>query len=346
MSFQKLSFRKLAATACNSDSDAPITRVLLFVNGNLGDQSFFDSAQRGILEAEQELDIAAETIEAGYDSTQWEPKLSDALGRNHYDVVVLGTSDMASRLETLAPIYPSVKFIFFDDAVDRAKCANQCVNVYSMTYKQNEGAYLAGVYAAAMTTQPLPGMNPDLVIGAVGGQEIPVILDFMVGYEQGARDTSPQITVLREFAQSWNDPAKGKALAKDQYRRGADVIFQIAGGTGQGVFAAAAEEGKYAIGVDSDQATVLLATDPALAQRVLTSMMKNIDQSVSRALTLHQAGQLAYGQAEALGLAEGGVGLARNPIYDQATPEEVKQRVAMVEQKIIAGEIKVDTALK
>lgn len=350
-----MSFRKLTAvlvlvaltlplTACNSDSST--TRVLLFINGTLGDQSFFDSAQRGVLEAEQELDIAAETIEAGYDSSQWEPRLSDALSRNRYDVVVLGTGDMAALLETLAPVYPNVKFILFDSAVNPVKCANQCVNVYSMTYKQNEGAYLAGVYAAAMTTQPLPGMNPDPIIGSVGGQENPVILDFMVGYEQGARDANAQIIVLREFAHSWNDPAKGKALAKDQYRQGADLIFQIAGGTGQGVFAAAEEEGKYAIGVDSDQAMMLLATDPALAQRILTSMMKNIDQSVVRAMKLHQAGQLPYGQAEALGLAEGGVGLAHNSIYDQATPAEVKQRVATAEQKIIAGEIKVDTALK
>lgn len=336
----------LLTIACDSDSDTPTTRVLLFVNGDLGDQSFFDSAQRGVLNAEQEMDITAETIEAGYDSSLWEPRLSDALNQNRYDVVVLGTQDMTSRLETLAPVYPNVKFIFFDGAVDPAKCANQCVNVYSMSYKQNEGAYLAGVYAAAMTTQPLPGMNPEPMIGSVGGQENPVILDFMVGYEQGARDTNSQVIVLREFAYSWHDPAKGKALAKDQYRQGADLIFQIAGGAGQGVFAAAAEEGKYAIGVDSDQAMMLLATDPTLAQRILTSMVKDIDQSVVRALALHQAGQLPYGQAETLGLAEGGVSLARNPIYDQATPEEVKQRVAMAEQKIIAGEIKVDTAIK
>lgn len=320
--------------------------VLLFINGTLGDKSFFDSAQRGIDQAKQELGIQAKTIEASYDSAQWEPALVDALNNNKYDVVVLGTSDMVPYAEKLAPKYPDVKFIFFDDMVDPTKCANQCANVYSMTYKQNEGSYLAGVYAAAMTTQKLDGMNPDAVIGAVGGQQIPVILDFMVGYEQGAKSVNPQIKVLRQFADSWNDPAKGKELAKAQYSQGADIVFQIAGGTGQGVFEAAAEDGHYAIGVDSDQAAVLMQSNPAQAQRILTSMMKNVDKSVVRALKLHQEGKLPYGKAEALGLAEGGNALARNDIYNKITPDSVKKLVDDAEQKIIKGEIKVDTAMQ
>jgi basic membrane protein A len=190
-----------------------------------------------------------------------------------------------------------------------ADCApNKCENVYSILYKQNEGSYLAGVYAGAMTTQEMDGMNPDAVIGSVGGQEIPVILDFMVGYEQGAKDTNPDIQVIRQFAGGWNDPAKGKELAKAQYSQGADIVFQIAGGTGQGVFEAATEDGKYAIGVDSDQAMIIKDADPAQAERILTSMMKNVDNSLFRGLQMHLDGTAPYGTAESLGIAEGGVG--------------------------------------
>lgn len=321
-------------------------KVILFINGTLGDKSFFDSAQRGVDRAVAELGVEAKTIEASYDATQWEPSLVDAAANEDFDVMVLGTSNMIEYVQKVAPQYPDKRFIFFDDTVDYAACENKCANVYSMLYKQNEGSYLAGVYAAAMTTQTLDGINPDAIIGSVGGQEIPVILDFMVGYEQGAKDTNPDIQVIRQFADSWNDPAKGKELAKAQYSQGADIVFQIAGGTGQGVFEAAAEDGKYAIGVDSDQAMMVKDADPAQADRILTSMLKHVDNSIFRALQLHIDGKASYGAVESLGIAEGGVGLARNEIYDKHTPDAVKQMVDAAEQKITSGEIKVETAFK
>ncbi len=334
-----------ADTAAAAPAGEPL-KVLNFVNGSLGDKSFFDSANRGIERAVAELGIEADTIETSYDATQWEPALVDALENGDYDVVVLGTSNMVEYVQRLAPQYPDVRFVFYDDQVNYETCEGGCANVYSMLYKQNEGSYLAGVYAAAMTTQELDGMNPEAVIGSVGGQEIPVILDFMVGYEQGARDTNPDIQVLRQFADSWNDPAKGKELTKAQYSQGADIVFQIAGGTGQGVFEAAAEDGKYAIGVDSDQALAVADADPAQAERILTSMLKNIDNSIVRALQLHIAGELTYGQAENLGIAEGGVGLARNEFYDKNTPDSVKQLVDEAEAKVTSGEIVVETAFQ
>jgi basic membrane protein A len=336
--------------AATAEAAAPAAgeplKVLLFINGTLGDKSFFDSAKRGIDRAVSELGVKANTIEATYDATQWEPALVDALANGDYNVVVLGTSNMVEYVQRIAPQYPDVRFIFFDDTPDYAACENKCANVYSMLYKQNEGSYLAGVYAAAMTTEKLEGMNPDAIIGSVGGQEIPVILDFMVGYEQGAKATNPDIQVIRQFADSWDDPAKGKELAKAQYSQGADIVFQIAGGTGQGVFEAAVEDGKYAIGVDSDQALAVADADPAQAQRILTSMMKNVDNSIVRALQLDQEGKLPYGTAEYLGIAEGGVGLARNEYYDKNTPDNVKKLVDDAEAKITSGEIVVDTAFK
>ncbi len=319
-------------------------KVVLFINGVLGDKSFFDSAQRGIDRAKKELGIQAKTIEAGIDEVGWEPALVDAAANEDYDVLIVGTFQMISYLEQVAPQYPDKKFIIFDAPVNyESGC---CANVYSVLYKQNEGSYLAGLYAGAMTTKDLPGMNPDAVIGSVGGQEIPIILDFMVGYEQGAKDANPNITAIRQFADSWNDPAKGKELTKAQYSQGADIVFQVAGGTGQGVFEAAAEDGRYALGVDSDQALIVEEADPEQAARILTSMMKNVDNSLFRALDLHLKGQLKYGTIESLGIAEGGVGLARNKYYEQNTPDDVKKMIDDAEQKIINGEIKVDTAFK
>src|SRR5262245_4702723 len=319
-------------------------KVVLFINGVLGDKSFFDSAQRGIDKAKAELGIESKTIEAGLDETNWESALVDAADNEEYDVMIVGTFQMISYLEKVAANHKDKKFIIFDAPVNyEGGC---CANVYSVLYKQNEGSYLAGVYAAAMTSQQVDGMNSEAVIGSVGGQEIPVILDFMVGYEQGAKDTNANITVIRQFADSWNDPAKGKELTKAQYSQGADIVFQIAGGTGQGVFEAAAEDGHYAIGVDSDQALIINDADPDQAERILTSMMKNVDNSLFRALDMHIKGTLPYGKVESLGIAEGGVGLARNEYYDKSTPAEVKSMVDAAEKKIVAGEIKVNTAFQ
>ncbi len=336
-----------AAPAEQSAASAEPLKVLMVVNGVLGDKSFFDSAQRGIDRAVAELGVEAKTIEAGIDPTAWEAALVDAAANEEFDVLIVGTWQMTEYLEKIAPQYPDKKFFSYDAPVnyDSEACApNKCENVYSILYKQNEGSYLAGVYAGAMTTQEMDGMNPDAVIGSVGGQEIPVILDFMVGYEQGAKDTNPDIQVIRQFAGGWNDPAKGKELAKAQYSQGADIVFQIAGGTGQGVFEAAQEDGKYAIGVDSDQAIIIKDADPAQAERILTSMMKNVDNSLFRGLKMHLEGTAPYGEIEALGIAEGGVGLARNEYYEKHTPEEVKKLVDEAEQKVINGEITVDTA--
>jgi basic membrane protein A len=342
-----------AAPAAPSDDGAAASeqplRIVHFVNGVLGDKSFFDSAQRGVQRAADELGAQTKTIEAGIDPTGWEAALIDTAANEEFDIMVVGTWQMAEYLASLAPQYPDRKFFLYDAPVDyegEACAPNQCENVYSILYKQNEGSYLAGVYAAAMTTQEMDGMNPDPIIGSVGGQEIPVILDFMVGYEQGARDTNPDIQVIRQFAGGWNDPAKGKELAKAQYSQGADIVFQIAGGTGQGVFEAAAEDGKYAIGVDSDQALIIEEANPDQAARILTSMMKNVDNSIFRGVQLHLEGTLPYGTAEALGIAEGGVGLARNKFYEASTPDEVKALVDAAEQKIISGEIVVDTAFQ
>jgi len=212
-----------------------------------------------------------------------------------------------------------------------------------MTYAQNQGSFLAGVYAAAITTSMMEGTNDDPIIGAVGGQQIPVIDDFIVGYEQGACLVNPESQSIVQYAGSWNDPARGKEITLAMYEQGADIVFQVAGGTGVGVFEAAQEQRRYAIGVDSDQAVIVAETDPDQAERILTSMLKNVDNSIFRAITLHLDGELPYGSSESLGIPEGGVGLAKNEFYDMATSDDIKAMVEAAEAAVVAGDIEVQT---
>jgi len=328
--------------------DDPL-RIPLVINGTLGDQSFFDSAQRGMDRLIDEgYNVEINTIELGTDEAGWEPGLGDAMGDvDNYDMLITGTWQMGEFLAKRSHLYPDKFFVMYDQAVpyeDSEFCVEGCANVYSVIYKQNEGSFLAGVYAGAMTTADMEGMNPEAVIGAVGGQDIGVINDFIVGYEQGACLVNPNVRTLVQYAGGWFDAPKGKEIALAMYEQQADIVFQIAGQTGNGVFEAAEEQGRYAIGVDSDQAVIIQDTYPDQAARILTSMLKNVDNSLYRAVDLHLKGELPYGTVEAIGIAEGGVGLARNDIYYDSTPEAILDLVDAAEEAVLNGEITVITA--
>ena len=326
--------------------DDPL-RVVSVVNGTLGDKSFFDSAQRGMEAIADEYDIEIDTVELGIDPANWEPGLLDVMAdTDSYDILIAGTFQMIDFLAANAHSYPDKLFMFYDAPMPYDNpdvCVEGCANVYSMTYAQNEGSFLAGVYAAAMSQSGIDGMNDAPIIGAVGGQQIPVIDDFIVGYEQGACLVNPESQNIVQYAGSWNDPARGKEIALAMYEQDADIVFQVAGGTGVGVFEAAHEQGHFALGVDSDQATIVAETDPDQAERILTSMMKNVDNSIFRAVTLHLEGELPYGSSESLGIPQGGVGLAKNEFYDASTPDDIKDMVAAAEAAVVNGDIDVVT---
>ena len=124
-------------------------RVVNLINGVLGDKSFFDSANRGMEMAKKDFGIQVKTIEAGIDPAKWKPALEDAAANEEYDILIVGTFQMSEFLQEVAPKYPDKKFIIYDVSVDYSKC--DCKNVYSVTYKQNEGSYLAGLYAGLMS---------------------------------------------------------------------------------------------------------------------------------------------------------------------------------------------------
>ena len=328
--------------------DEPL-RVTYVVNGVLGDKSFIDSAMRGLDQAVEEFDIDLEVIELGIDPSNWETGLDDMMSdSDSYDILIVGSYSMVDYLSARAHLYPEKTFFVYDAGApyDNPEiCVDACANVYSFTTKQNEGSFLVGVYAAAMTATDLEGINEELLLGAVGGGDIPVINDFIVGYEQGACLVNADAQVLVQYAGGWNDPARGKEITLAMYEQGADIVFQIAGATGDGVFEAALEQGHYAIGVDSDQATIIMDNNPETAARILTSMMKNIDNLLYRALAAYVDGTLVLGQVEELGIAEGAVGLAYNDIYTEATPENVQALVAAVEEAVTYGDISIVTAL-
>ncbi|PJF31159.1 MAG: BMP family ABC transporter substrate-binding protein [Candidatus Thermofonsia Clade 1 bacterium] len=326
----------------------PTLRVTHVVNGTLGDRSFFDSAQEGLERAVTDFGIELKVIELGEDQARWEPGIDDAMAdTDSYDVLVLGGSLVADYVMARADLYPDKKFIFHDEPIDFTRC--KCANVYNVIYAQNEGAYLAGVYAAAMMKEnALPNLSRRNIIGAVGGLDIPVINDFIVGYAQGAKSVIPEMTVLVQYIggeRPFFNVAKGLEIALAMYDQGADFTFSVAGGSGLGMIQAAQQRGKYFIGVDSDQWLLLKDSDPAAAEVILTSMIKNVGGALYRAIDLMLKDELPFGETEIVGIAEGAIGLAKNEYYERITPDSVKAIVAQAEEDVTKCRVIVETTL-
>lgn len=334
----------LAITGCSGKNSVPsetankddALKIILLIPGNLGDKSFFDSANQGIELIKSELNATTKVIEMGTDSTKWEPSFIDA-SEGDWDIIISG-NDTIEMMNTIAKEYPDKKYINFDTFVE-----DTSPNVYSMFYKTNEVSYLAGALAALITESDMPLANDEKLIGFLGGMDIPGINDFLVGYIQGASFVNPDIKVLVSYAGDFGDPAKGKEIGIVQYSSGVDISFNVAGGTGLGLIDAANDQNAYAIGVDSDQAMLFKDASPEKAEHILSSAVKRIDQAMLSAVKKHIQGELEYGTHNKIGIKEGAVGLAKNEYY-AALPENIKNKITEIETKVKNGEITVDSA--
>ncbi|WP_313344462.1 BMP family ABC transporter substrate-binding protein [Sedimentibacter sp.] len=324
-------------------------KAALLLNGTLGDKSFFDSANQGLEKLKAELgadkfDFKVEQMGATpADEPKWEPTLLEYCDGGEYDVIIIGTWQMIDALEKASEQFPDQKFMFFDETYNFEERANNN-NIYNVLYKQNEVSYLIGAAAALMTTDgSLPMIDPsNSNIGFLGGMENPIINDFLVGYIQGAKEVNPDVKVKIAYVGDFWDSAKGKDLALTQYQSGGvDIGYNVAGAAGLGQIEAAADAKRYAFGVDSDQAALL----PEKADFIPTSALKNVGNSLIRAIKLDLEGKLEYGTAESLGFAEGGVEIVKDAHYEKMVPENIRTQLNELEQKIVNGEIKVDTAL-
>lgn len=314
-------------------------KVVLLIPGTLGDKSFFDAANNGLKKVKDELGAETKVIEMGADKTKWEPTYND-IAAEDWDVIISGGSEITEMFNATAEANPDKKFINYDTDIEEAPA-----NVYSMTYATNEVSFLAGAAAAYATQSDMPNANKDNVIGFLGGMDIPGINAFLVGYIQGAQYVDPNVKVAVSYAGDFVNPAKGKELSLIQYNSGVDIIFNVAGGTGLGIFDAAKEKKKYAIGVDSDQALLLKDTDPEKANLIVTSAIKKIDSAILGAVKKLTEGTLEMGKRDILSFVEDGVGIAENDIYKSTFPEDLQAKIEEVKQKLINKEIKVDNAM-
>ena len=323
------------------DSTADGLKVCFVVTGQLGDKSFNDSAAAGVQSLTDTLGLETKIIEVGRDQTKWEPTFMDLAEEGEYDIIVTNGSNAGELVTSISSEFPEQNFILFDTEIE----SGTYENVYSISYKQNEGSYLAGVLAALVTKSDMENANEENKIGFIGGEEHPIITDFLVGYVQGAKSVDPEIDVYVSYIGSWDDTAKGKEMALAQYSEGVDIIFPAAEQAGLGCVDAAVEQGKYIIGVDSDQALLYKGVDEDKANVILTSVLKEVGSSIVRAVEMEQAGTLPWGDFESLGIKEGGAGIAVNEYFEANVPQDIKDAITVAQDDVIAGNVEIISAL-
>ena len=320
----------ISLPACTSvlgkrdESGGKIRVGIVFDIGGKDDKSFNAAAWEGVKRARDELGIFLRDVEPG-DPTSIEPSMR-AFAERGYDLIVGVGFAQAPIMDDVAHDYPNIKFAIIDGVIDLP-------NVASLIFKEHEGSFLVGMIAARTSKSGK--------IGFVGGMDIPLIHKFETGYAEGARYANPKIEVYKNYVgvtdAAWNNPGKGKELAKAQIERGADVIFQAAGNSGLGVFDAAEDMHKLAIGVDSNQNWV----KPGF---ILTSMIKRVDVSVFNSVKDLVEGRFKGGIHE-FGMDNDGIGYAMDDYNRNLIPQPVIDEVERAKQDIIAGRIKVTDAM-
>jgi basic membrane protein A len=307
--------------------------------GGRGDQSFNDSAARGLDKAKAAGVTVVNEIEATASDTdaQREDRLRQ-LAEGGANVVIAVGFAYEPALAKAAPDYPDVHFAIVDDNTlcDPAAKGGPAKNVACLTFAEEQGSYLVGVAAALKSKSGK--------IGFIGGVNTPLIQKFQAGFQAGVKATKASDTVDAKYItqppdfSGFNDPGQGETIAKGMYDGGADIVYAAAGGSGAGVFKAAKAAKAWGIGVDSDQYKA--PTLSAVKDVIMTSMVKNVDVAVWDDIAGAVNGKPLTGQ-HVYDLKSGGVGYATSGGF----VDDIKPQLEAAKAKIISGEIKVPSTV-
>jgi basic membrane protein A len=301
---------------------------LAYDTGGRGDKSFNDSAYAGVEAAIKDLGGNVTELTPNADASNRVDLLTQLADDGNNPVIAVGFA-FADALTEVAPQYPDTQFAIVDSSVADAGLDNAT----GLLFAANEGSFLGGV-AAALKSETGH-------IGFVGGVESPLIQAFQAGYVAGAQAAKPGITVDVQYISpngdfsGFSDPARGKILAQGMYQSGADIVYHAAGGSGQGVFEAAAEAGARAIGVDSDQYETV--GDPALQAVIMTSVLMRVDNAIETYINDFSEGTVKGGSDIVNDLKSGGVGLATSG----GQIDDIKNQLDDFQKKIVDGDIEV-----
>jgi basic membrane protein A len=298
----------------------PLKVGLVLDKGGKDDKSFNSAAYQGATKAEKDLKIELKYVEAT--DTNAIENLHRAFARKNFDLIIGIGFAQTDAVKKVAAQFPEIKFAIVDGEIN-------ATNVRSLLFEEHEGSFLVGALAALNSKSNS--------VGFVGGMDIPLIRRFAIGFNAGAKYINPKIMTTDNYVgitgEAWNNPAKAKELALAQFSKGADIIFVAAGASNTGVFDAAEEKKKLAIGVDSNQNWI----KPGF---ILTSMLKAVDVAVYETIKEAQDGKFAAGIAR-FGLKNKGVDYSVDKHNDKLVNPLMRKKLEEIKGKIISGQIQV-----
>ena len=292
-------------------------------------QGFGVSIVQGLKKAETDLGVKVKLIDTGNRALDYEEQFNNVAKSGEYDLVFVMGWELVDALQKASAAYPDTRFVFIDGVLDSK-------TISYANFAQNQGSFLVGVLGAAMADKgsAVEGLADGKAIGFVGGRDIPVIRDFLAGYEQGAKYGAPDVRVDSVFAGTFDDPAKGSELTMALYGQGSDMVYNVAGPTGEGVLQASAAAGKYSI--RRRHRPVPGSAWPCHGQHAeacgdvaVYSLVKDVVDGKG----------VAPGQTYTYDLKTGGVELLYCPDVAAKIPDDVKAKVEAAKADIISGKI-------
>jgi basic membrane protein A len=317
------------SSGSSGGGDGEIKIGLAYDTAGRGDKSFNDSAFAGASAAAESLGAELQDLSPNADASNRADLLTQLADDGYNPIIAVGFA-YADTLAEIAPQYPDVTFAIVDSSV----ADTGLDNATGLLFAAEQGSFLGGVAAALKSTTGH--------IGFVGGVDVSLIQTFQAGYEQGARAVNPDIVIDVQYITpagdftGFNAPEKATDIAGAMYAGGADVIFHAAGGSGQGVFEAAAAAGKLAIGVDSDQYETV--GDPRLQAVIMTSVLKRVDVAVQGFIEDFESGDVEGGTDIVNDLSTEGLELATSG----GQIDDIQAQIDDYRQQIIDGDIEVN----
>jgi basic membrane protein A len=294
--------------------------------GRLNDRSFNQLAYSGLLRAERRLRIRKQVFESR-SPQDYTPNLRQGAITGSALTIAVGFL-LASDVNTVAQQYPNRNFAIIDFPQEALE--DRPRNVRGLLFRSEQAGCLVGHIAV----KQLMRERRRLILSAVGGISIPSVNSFIAGYRFCARRANRRARVLIGHSQSFTDQAKCKEVALNHISRGANVVFQVAGGCGLGALSAAKERRKWGIGVDADQAY--------LGRHILTSAVKRVDESVYQSIQAVQRRTFRGGMNATFSLRNNGVGYGR---LSRRVPRSIRLEAEALRKRIIRGRLKVPATL-
>lgn len=309
-----VAFATIGMVGCSSKEDKSdnLKVTLVLSEGGVNDQSFNQSAWEGALKAKENLDIDVSYLESKQVS-DYTTNIENAIDQDS-DLIIGVGFQLGDAIKEASENYPDQKFAIVDNTYDEIPS-----NLTPILFDEKQAGYSVGVVASELSKTK--------TVGFVGGMDIPSCSNFLVGFEKAIKDEGKDIKVLSQYANSFTDASKGKAISQQMISEGADILFMAGGGVNNGVLEVAREQGKKVIGVD-------MPSHHLAPDTVITSALKNVGTGVELTIKALKQDALVGGEPIYYNISNKGVGFEKTYHLHPELVEYVENKVEKYDSKV------------